>query len=86
MERREACKGGKDAGKKSAPPQSARGNTVTTKPHTARRGDAPPAHSTGPPAKTANKSAPAVDVTAYDQQVPKLHNTYQIYTRIRVLS
>lgn len=72
MERREACKGGKDASKKSAPPQSGRGNTVTTKPHTARRGDAPTAHSTGPPVKTANKPAPAVNVTAYEQQVPNL--------------
>ncbi|XP_076949878.1 microtubule-associated protein RP/EB family member 1C-like [Bidens hawaiensis] len=70
MERREACKGGKDAGKKSAPPQSAK---TANKP--ARRGDAPPAHSTGPPAKTANKPATAVNVTAYDQQITELKLT-----------
>ncbi|KAI3799007.1 hypothetical protein L1987_34295 [Smallanthus sonchifolius] len=74
MERREACKGGKDVSKKSAPPQSARGSTAATKPHPTRRGDAPPAHPTGPPVKTA-KPSPTINVTAYDQQITELKLT-----------
>ncbi|KAL8193375.1 hypothetical protein R6Q57_026367 [Mikania cordata] len=71
MERREACKGGKDASKKSAPPQSTRGSTSAPKPHPIRRGDAPP---TGPPVKTA-KPTPTIDVSEYDQQITELKLT-----------
>ncbi|KAK9061873.1 hypothetical protein SSX86_019057 [Deinandra increscens subsp. villosa] len=74
MGRREACKGGKDASKKSAPPQSARGSTAASKPHPTRRGDAPPAHPTGPPAKTV-KPSPTIDVSAYEQQITELKLT-----------
>ncbi|MFS8010904.1 putative microtubule-associated protein RP/EB [Helianthus anomalus] len=75
MERREACKGGKEASKKSAPSQSARGSTAAPKSHATRRGDAPPpAHPTGPPAKTA-KPSPTVDVSAYDKQITELKLT-----------
>ncbi|KAI7738230.1 hypothetical protein M8C21_009761 [Ambrosia artemisiifolia] len=74
MERREACKGGKEVSKKSAPSQSARGSTNAPKPHPARRGEAPPAHPTGPPSKAA-KPTPTVDVSAYDQQITELKLT-----------
>ncbi|KAL8211053.1 hypothetical protein R6Q57_005490 [Mikania cordata] len=76
MERREACKGGKDVSKKSAPPQSARGTTTTApKSHPSRRGDAPPpVHSTGPPAKSVKPSSNA-SVSAYDQQITELKLT-----------
>ncbi|KAK1410291.1 hypothetical protein QVD17_36826 [Tagetes erecta] len=74
MERREACKGGKDAGKKSAPAQSTRGSTAAPKPHSTRRGDLPPAHPTGPPAKIA-KPTPTIDISAYDQQITELKLT-----------
>ncbi|KAL8247001.1 hypothetical protein R6Q59_008217 [Mikania micrantha] len=65
MERREACKGRKDASKKYAPRQSTRSSTSAPKPHPIRRGDAP---STGPPVKTA-KPTPTIDVSEYDQQI-----------------
>ncbi|KVI08968.1 hypothetical protein Ccrd_012653 [Cynara cardunculus var. scolymus] len=67
MERREACKGGKDVSKKSAPTQSASGNTTAPEAHLSRRGHAPSAQPTGPPVKTA-KSSSATNVSAYDQQ------------------
>nr|XP_043634257.1 microtubule-associated protein RP/EB family member 1C [Erigeron canadensis] len=74
MERREACRGGKDVGKKSAPTQSTRGSTAATKAHTSRRGDAPPAHSTGPPVRTAKPSS-TTNVAVYDQQITELKLT-----------
>ncbi|KAM0022422.1 putative microtubule-associated protein RP/EB [Helianthus debilis subsp. tardiflorus] len=74
MERREACKGGKEASKKSAPLQSARGSTAAPKSHPTRRGDVLPAHPTGPPAKAA-KPSPTVDVSAYDKQITELKLT-----------
>ncbi|KAK1440701.1 hypothetical protein QVD17_06531 [Tagetes erecta] len=76
MERREACKGGKDTSKKSAPPQSTRAAaTSAPKSHHSRRGDAPPtAHSTAPPAKTA-KPSPTISVSVYDQQITELKLT-----------
>lgn len=74
MERREACKGGKDVSKKSAPTQSSRGSTTAPKAHPSRRGDAPSAQPTGPPVKTA-KPCSTIDVSAYDQQITELKLT-----------
>ncbi|KAI7739784.1 hypothetical protein M8C21_033869 [Ambrosia artemisiifolia] len=76
MERREACKGGKDVTKRTAPPQSGRGyNTTAPKSHASRRGEAqPPAHSTGPPSKAKPPSS-TIDVSAYDQQITELKLT-----------
>lgn len=74
MERREACKGGKDVSKKSAPTQSSRGSTTAPKTHPSRRGDAPSAQPTGPPVKTAKPSS-TPNVSAYDQQITELKLT-----------
>ncbi|MFS7955482.1 putative microtubule-associated protein RP/EB [Helianthus anomalus] len=70
MERREACKGGKDMSKKSAPPQSTRSSATTApKSHPSRRSDAPPT------AKTAKPPSSTVNVSAYDQQITELKLT-----------
>ncbi|XP_071735177.1 microtubule-associated protein RP/EB family member 1C [Rutidosis leptorrhynchoides] len=74
MERREACKGGKDVSKKSTATQSTRGSTNAPKAHPSRRAEAPPAHSTGPPVKS-SKPASTTNVTAYDQQITELKLT-----------
>ncbi|KAI3747881.1 hypothetical protein L6452_10601 [Arctium lappa] len=74
MERREACKGGKDVTKKSAPTQSSRGSTTAPKAHPSRRGDAPSAQPTGPPVKTPKPSS-TTNVSAYDQQITELKLT-----------
>ncbi|PKI49831.1 hypothetical protein CRG98_029775, partial [Punica granatum] len=72
LERREACKGGKEASKKAAASQSSvRSSTAALKSqpaHNARRSDAP-VSSTNPPPKAPK---PAYTVPAYDEQITEL--------------
>ncbi|KAK1588777.1 hypothetical protein Q3G72_026928 [Acer saccharum] len=74
LERREACKGGKEASKKSASSQSSsKGSTAAPKAHSshnARRNDA---SSVNPSTHAAIKaSKPSVVVPAYDEQITEL--------------
>ncbi|PWA41160.1 Calponin homology domain-containing protein [Artemisia annua] len=75
QQRREACKGGKDMTKKSAPSQPTRGSTAGPKTHNARRAEAPSANPTAPPPVENTKPAPSVDTSAYDQQITELKLT-----------
>ncbi|KAI7745008.1 hypothetical protein M8C21_005256, partial [Ambrosia artemisiifolia] len=80
MERREACKGGKDVTKRTAPPQSGRGyNTTAPKSHASRRGEAqPPAHSTGPPSKAKPPSS-TIDITELKLTMDSLEKERDFY-------
>ena len=82
MERREACKGGKDVSKKSAPSQSSAkcaGAPIKTQAsHNARRTDAPSVNTTNQSAKAPRPSSsggpsvcPEAVRTTYEQQVIK---------------
>nr|GEU51476.1 microtubule-associated protein RP/EB family member 1C-like [Tanacetum cinerariifolium] len=74
QQRREACKGGKDMTKKSAPSQPTRGSTAGLKTHNSRRAEALSANQTAPPVEN-TKPAPVVDTSAYDQQITDLKLT-----------
>ncbi|KAF5778862.1 putative microtubule-associated protein RP/EB [Helianthus annuus] len=67
QERREACKGGKDATKKSAQSQPTRATTAAPKTHNTRRSEAPSVKNTKP--------SSTIDTSAYDQQITELKLT-----------
>ncbi|KAH7566633.1 hypothetical protein ACOSP7_023215 [Xanthoceras sorbifolium] len=73
LERRETCKGGKEASKKSAPSQSStKGPTAASKAqssHNSRRNDA---SSVNPSTHAIKVSKPSVVVPAYDEQITEL--------------
>lgn len=71
LERREASKGGKDASKRSAPSQaSSKSTAAASKPHNARRNDAPSVNTTNQSVKVARPSSRGEP--AYEQQITEL--------------
>ncbi|KAL4577461.1 hypothetical protein LXL04_013570 [Taraxacum kok-saghyz] len=76
-ERRESCKGGRDASRKSAATQSTRASTAAPKPYSSRRADRDPpsAHSTAPPPVKTAKPSSTPNVSVYDQQITELKLT-----------
>ncbi|MFS8033262.1 putative microtubule-associated protein RP/EB [Helianthus anomalus] len=69
QERREACKGGKDATKKSAQSQPTRASTAAPKTHNTRRSEAASVKNTKP--------SSTIDTSAYDQQITELKLTVE---------
>ncbi|GLT49402.1 hypothetical protein SLA2020_229600 [Shorea laevis] len=74
LERREACKGGKEVSKKSASSQpSTKGSTAAARPpssHNARRNDTASVNSANPSGKRSKPSSPVT--SAYDEQITEL--------------
>ncbi|KAM7507134.1 hypothetical protein LguiA_017587 [Lonicera macranthoides] len=71
LERREACKGGKDVSKKSAPSHpSTKSTAAAAKTHHARRNDAPSVNTTNHSVKTSSR--PSSAEPAYEQQITEL--------------
>ncbi|KAK3004705.1 hypothetical protein RJ639_018913 [Escallonia herrerae] len=76
LERRDACKGGKDVSKKSAAAQSsARCAAAPSKAHNARRNDAQSANTTNQSVKVTNSRPSSSGESAYEQQAnPRVYN------------